>query len=921
MTQFFQRHKKPIFLFALVFFVSIDSSASDIVEVLPLTNRILMVHFKDGKAIYHKNGEPRDNESIVHDPLNAAQAQRLSSYTFLSANDPNYASEKTPLELSQKTKGQAFAWKCTDYLNSVGCQNLNVTDVALDHWFYLTLPSPMVSGRTYTLKTTLAKNGTLFSLVFDEKNSRSEALHVNQIAYNIDAPQKYGYLYHWMGTKGGLPLSTYAGKPFQLVNTDNNSVVFTGVITFRKAASNVETGQNADTPNANFGGAEVYECNFSAFNAPGNYKLVVPEMGCSFPFAIKQNAYAEPTAFLFKGFYQQRSGIALTAPYTDQPRPAPHHPQLTPGFAGRLKYTTTRLQDLAVADGNNASDKAKLEAGIRGNIDTWGWYQDAGDWDGYLTHTKVPIELMFLFENTPKRFVDSQFNIPESGNGLPDILDEARWLIRFYHRTRAAMKAQGYGAGGVGGSRVAGDWFGEDFPNGKGTGSWQDIGRTWIVSGEDVFVTFRYAGMAAHFAQILATHNLKDPEGIDWKQEAIDCYKWAKDNTRTADFSAPHGLNVYPERLYAAAALYRLTGENTYHDTFIGDVANAKIDGKTAITSSNRLTDEWSYGMHTYLLMPVNRPVKKATLQLLQAANLSSIKPYVETASSRACRWGGDYYMPMLVGQATTPMLNPAILGLMSLKRYDLTTAQNFLPSIQTTADYFLGNNPLNMCWITGLGERSPQEIFCLDSWYLPNYPRKGIVPYGPWISQNSLGVMGPWNNNLPNKTLTPAVDSWPGHERWWNQRNSPLSAEYTVHQSMLWSVIAYGFLSTTNPLENNGLGAYDDTYVEGSTGPEKPLSTGPEEALNGSIIFPNPVVSGSFLTIRKVGHKPDSIYLTDLLGRKTLLWDTKNSQWREAQNGYEVSVKLPKLPSGAYWIELYNRQHEETITQRLVVE
>ena len=54
---------------------------------------------------------------------------------------------------------------------------------------------------------------------------------------------------------------------------------------------------------------------------------------------------------------------------------------------------------------------------------------------------------MFLYEAFPDHFVDGELNIPGSGNGLPDLLDEARWLLRFYHRTRHAILAAGYGSG------------------------------------------------------------------------------------------------------------------------------------------------------------------------------------------------------------------------------------------------------------------------------------------------------------------------------------------------------------------------------------------------------------------------------------------------------------------------------------------
>jgi hypothetical protein len=63
---------------------------------------------------------------------------------------------------------------------------------------------------------------------------------------------------------------------------------------------------------------------------------------------------------------------------------------------------------------------------------------------------------------------------------------------------------------------VAPDWFGHA-P--EGTPSNLDNGK-WIISGEDPFTTYFYAGLAGHFALVLNKLGISDTEGIDWKKEA-----------------------------------------------------------------------------------------------------------------------------------------------------------------------------------------------------------------------------------------------------------------------------------------------------------------------------------------------------------------------------------------------------------------
>ena len=154
-----------------------------------------------------------------------------------------------------------------------------------------------------------------------------------------------------------------------------------------------------------------------------------------------------------RGLYHNRSGIALTQPCTEFTRNAPHNPNITSGFAGKLRYTASRFVDWNNGD-NDPADKPAIEAGDKGPLNTWGWYQDAGDWDTYYSHLNIPCMLMFTWEAAPDHFRDNELNIPESGNGIPDILDEASWLLRFYYRTRHEIIQQGYGTGGVGSARI-----------------------------------------------------------------------------------------------------------------------------------------------------------------------------------------------------------------------------------------------------------------------------------------------------------------------------------------------------------------------------------------------------------------------------------------------------------------------------------
>lgn len=802
----------------------ITLNASSVTEVFPLTDQILVVHFNDGDVVYHKNGDIRDKnaDKINQEVLDVAKATNPSSYWIVSTTDEQYRQGKNPVQVGRKSKGSKFAFVSLFDGLDFSMQNKAVCE----HWCYLFLPYKMVEGETYKLSfNSLAKSDNIFSFVFEEKSLRSEAIHVNQIGYIPTANQKMGYVYHWMGDKGSLKLSDYAGNKFYIIDYDTKKEIFSGKLTFRKAADNMETGWVNDTPNNNFLGAEVYECDFSSFQTPGKYYLVVKGIGRSFPFTIGEDIYRKPYQTTMRGLFHNRSGIELTKEFTDYVRPAPHNVNITPGFARHLRYSSVRACDTQSDGGDALKIKTLIESGDKGEINTWGWYQDAGDWDGYPSHMRIPAYLLLAYELSPSNYVDGELNIPQSisskgelksgkKNGLPDILDEAIWLIQYFYRTRHAVMKAGYGTGGIAGARVMGDYWGPDLAYNKGAGSWQDIHRTWYVMGEDPMSSYWYAGLTAQYAYLLKIMNQSCPTGIDWEQEAIESYKWAEANNRKGDEHALFAtIKLKDARMYGAVSLYRLTGKNEYHSQFIDD--SREISKQTVLGEDTRI------GVALYTLLP---PKERPSLsyyveQFKGAISQTALVNVLNASENRACRWGGDYYMPMLIGQATTPWIFDAILDYVINKNEKARTVA------LTTLDYFMGVNPLNLIWFTGEKEdinnkerRHVKGIFHLDSWY--NVQKEdcevpGFSPYGPWHQEEDwTKAQGWWRNEWAYSTAYPAMqhapfpkenrpDAWPGHELWFSQRYAPMACENTIHQNTVHWGIATGFFAkgiTDNP-------------------------------------------------------------------------------------------------------------------------
>ncbi len=877
-------------LFLLVCLISLPiiSAFSQVAEVRPLSDKILVVHFDEGFIEHAKPGEDLNNEIPNVTPLDINTAINTSSYALQSNDDSNYSISENPNTIYRKSKPTSIAnlcegWDYLPFFNVNGCVNSSI-DHANEHWLYLSLPHALKRGASYTLSINpiIVSGISDISFVFDEKVNRSDAIHVNNVAYSTDAPAKYGYVYQWMGDGASMDLSSFDGNQFGLINTITGIEEFTGTLSFRKDAFTPETYRNDtdETPNQNFLGAEVYECDFSNFNSPGSYILYVDGIGSSYPFEISCNAFRKPFELVMKGLYNNRSGITLDNPTTEILRPAPHNPIITPGFSNKLKYTTTIICEVSDADASLA-DSTLWSDGIQGDLEAWGWYQDAGDWDAYQRHFSVPAQLLLSYEHFPENFIDGQLNIPESNNGLPDILDEARWLIRFYKRLKDETEQKNFTSGGVPGGRIFGDLWGEDLPNGLVEGSWQDNARTWVVSGEDEATTFYYAAVAANFQWLLDRDGLTDPENIDWKTEAINAYTWANSNYDPG--ASCHDLNQYWLKNYASASLYRLTGSTNYNNDFVNSWLDSGIDINNGLQVPESFGAYIYQGTSAFTKDPTTSAAVQSVIEITANFNL------VDHIDNRSCRWGGNPYFPMIVGHATTPYIFEGIMAYALLKDINPNQADKYWENLHTTLDYFLGTNPLHMTWITGLGEKSPTGVFHLDSWASGDGSiKQGIVPYGPW-KKETFSNAGPWMHDWASQWVYPPIDNWPGHERWFEQRSAPLTGEFTINQNSVNAAAAYGALS----------GKYNCSEVTGV----------PNIAVDSNCmkIFPNP--SLDYFTIQ--GILPEyQIKVIDAAG--ALILNVPNL-------GSEATINLNNLGAGMYFVKIVNANNSALCIQKII--
>ena len=183
-------------------------------------------------------------------------------------------------------------------------------------------------------------------------------------------------------------------KEFSLVRVSDHVVVFTG-----KANKPMQTAPT-DTDET------VQIVDFTKFVTPGTYCLEVAGVGKSVPFTIGKDIWVTPREVVTRAMYLWRCGTAVEYTWNGITyRQAPCHKE-------------DGLMDF-------------VGGGHTSRPSTGGWH-DAGDYNKYVVNAGMTVGMMLkAWEQFPKHVATDKLGIPESGNGVPDILDEVRWEIEW----------------------------------------------------------------------------------------------------------------------------------------------------------------------------------------------------------------------------------------------------------------------------------------------------------------------------------------------------------------------------------------------------------------------------------------------------------------------------------------------------------
>ncbi len=337
-----------------------------------------------------------------------------------------------------------------------------------------------------------------------------------------------------------------------------------------------------------------------------------------------------------------------------------------------------------------------------------GGHHDAGDYNP-RSHIDVAQSLLDAYELKPGNFYDGQLSVPERGNSIPDIVDEAMWAVRVW----AGLQEED---GSVrNGTESQGD------PNFVQTVELDDRGDyAWA---KDTKGSYLAAGVFAQAARVLGGLGRKD-ESREWLSRARRAYDWAVKNPT----KGVKGLQKWGEynlalRAYAAAQLYHTTWEKKYHADFLDATPWRETPGTELMNSG---FFDLRLAAYAYILIP-RKKADGAVWDAVLGAIRKEAEMYERGSATMAYKFLKHPFAPVTWG--TGAYENYAVPAAFL---WVVTGEGKWRDWLVRTCDNTLGANPMGLSWITGLGERT---IRCPlhNSRYRPEgLPADGLQAEGP---------------------------------------------------------------------------------------------------------------------------------------------------------------------------------------------
>ena len=671
-------------------------------------------------------------------------------------------------------------------------------DLRISNTLYLQLNGAISEGQTVAVKNPSAKLWPA-NLRFEstmEPLRCSPAIHVNEVGY-LPAFPKQAMIGFFLGSLGEMDVPAEIG--FQLVETSTGAVVHRGKLIHRR-----DVGFDYAPYQ------QVLEADFSDFKTAGEYRLTVPGLGASFPFFIDEGVAAAFARAYALGLYHQRCGTSNALPFTRFVHGACHIApaevptaqftnmvgflaQVTADYTNNPRHTAPQLKDF---------DSSLYPFVKHGKVDVSGGHHDAGDYSKYTINSAALVHaLVFAVDALPGVGELDNLGLPESGDGKSDVLQEAKWEADFL----AKMQDDD------------GGFYFLVYPQEREyeNNVLPDPGDPQIVWPKNTAAT---AAAVAALAQASSSPLFKKqfPEAAavyletakkGWEFLSRALAKFGNDGAYQKITHYGADFMHDDELAWAACELFLATGDESFHKALLHSFQPG--DDRIRRWGWWRLYEGYGRAIRSYALAVKSGRARKAQLDPFF---LRACEAEVIAAADDQLRWsqqsaygtsfptetkryrGGGWYFSMdqAFDLAVACTLDQPVLN---------DPRPKYIEAILENMNYEGGCNPVNVCYLTGLGWKRQREI--VDQ-YAQNdrriLPPSGI-PIGNlqsgfgWLDfyREELGALSfPWDGAKE--------DPYPLYDRWGDSFN--LQTEFVVvNQARALATAAW--LMAQTPLKN----------------------------------------------------------------------------------------------------------------------
>lgn len=439
---------------------------------------------------------------------------------------------------------------------------------------------------------------------------------------------------------------------FRVIDVINNEVVYEGKMTKEvKSESCGEINKVAD---------------FTRVKKPGKYVVESNSCGRSYEFEIREDIYNDILKSSMKMFYLQRCGCSLKEQY-----------------AGKYAHKTCH------------NTKARIY-GTDEFIDVSGAWHDAGDYGRYVVAAaKSVVDLMMAYEMYPQ-VMEASFDIEESGNGIPDILDEVKYELDWM------LKMQDKKTGGVYHKVTCKSFPGFVMPEFET--------EELIVCPISDAATCDFIAAMAYAYRVYSSLSEKYGNKAMEYGEAANMYMEAANRAvaylekiSAGPFTNPKDIvtgeygdeRTIDEYFWAYAEMYKTTGDKKYEEK----LKSMNLDDVPGELGWKEVGD---YGFYAYITAPYTKDEELygKVFKRFENETEEKLEKYMKDPYRGTLY---DYYY----WGCNMEIANNAMRGILLDK---IKGTSRYESMAQAQLHYLLGNNPNAKCFVTGFGKDSPKN-------------------------------------------------------------------------------------------------------------------------------------------------------------------------------------------------------------------